>query len=239
MKIRGKIKFKEAIYIDENLLKKLEEVILEFFKKVTYECRLCNDDYIEFNSLNELLCYENNKYRKIDTIKIKFDYNVLEFSPTTSILSSYEYNVFGEYEVYDSDKSILFQEKVMNILKCNKKSKWYTFLTKISTFHLWIVIIGFFVANAIFSAIKGGINEGNIFTTNALNLTMAVAIILSIFLALMCNVFAKCRNTLFPPISFMIGEQIQEIRKNEDRFSKIFWGIIVAFIVSFVVAKIV
>lgn len=234
MTIHGKIQFKEAIIVNEKLLKDLEEVILSFFKHVTYECKLCNGDGIEFDSLDELLTYENIKTRKIVRLKIKFDYNEIIFEPTFSKISSYQHTVFGVYKVYDSDTSILFSEKVQRVLENSKRSKWYTFLTKISMMHFCFLIVGISIGSTIYSVMSEGVMGKSVYTVNSINISIIIGILCIIF----SIIAAKCRDILLPPISFMIGEQLQEIKRNEEKFSKIFWGIIIAFIVSYVVAKI-
>ncbi len=234
MTIHGKIQFKEAIIVNEKLLKDLEEIILSFFKQITYECKLCNGDGAEFDSLDELLAYENIKARKIVRLKIKFDYNEIIFEPTFSKINSYQHTVFGVYKVYDSDTSILFSEKVQRVLEKSKRSKWYTFLTKISFTHFCIFIIGISTGSTIYSVMSEGVIGKSVYTVNSINISIIIGILCIIF----SIILAKCRDILLPPISFMIGEQIQEIKRNEEKFSKIFWGIIVAFIVSYVVAKV-
>lgn len=79
-----------------------------------------------------------------------------------------------------------------------------------------------------------GVIGKSVYTVNSINISIIIGILCIIF----SIILAKCRDILLPPISFMIGEQIQEIKRNEEKFSKIFWGIIVAFIVSYVVAKV-
>lgn len=235
MTIHGKIRFKEAIIVDEKLLINLEEVILSFFKKITYECNLFNGDYIEFDSLIELLNYENNRSRKIVKLKIKFDYNEIIFEPTFSKLNSYQYTVFGVYRVNDSDTSILFSEKVQRVLENGRRNKWYTLLTKVSMMHFFIFALGISIGSTIISVMKEGIlGKENIYTIYSINIGLTIGILIMI----VSTILAKCRDMLLPPIIFMIGEQIQEIKRNEDRFSKIFWGVIVAFIISFIVTKI-
>lgn len=234
MTIHGKIQFNEAIIVDEKLLTNLEEVILSYYSKVTYECKLHNEDMVEFESLKELLNYKNIKSRKIVMLKVKFDYNEIYFEPTLSKISSYSHTVFGIYKMDDSDKSILFSKKVEEILENGRRSKWYTFVTKFSMMYFLMFILVLSIGNAIYSIVKEGVMGGNIYTINSLNLSLMLAILLlviSIFLA-------KCRDALLPPISFMIGEQVEEIEKQKNLFDKIFWGIIVAFVVSLIVAKI-
>ena len=82
MTIHGQIRFKDALIVDEKLLRELEKVILKFYESVSYSCNLCNDDKIIFNSLEELLNYENSKIRKIVRLSISFGhYNDIVIEP--------------------------------------------------------------------------------------------------------------------------------------------------------------
>lgn len=235
MILHGNIKFKEAIIVDEKMLKELEEVIEEFFEDITYKCVLCNDDKIKFDSLQELLSYENIKTRSIKKMIVSFDKcNEIVFEIIGSIINSYKYTIQGSYKVDDSNKSILFSEKIDSIFKRHRRNKWYTILSKISFMHFWLLFFGISLVSSMRSIVEQGIEQGYIYTTNAVNLSIIAAL-------LICGIWVlilKFRDILFFPISFMIGEQIDIIKKREDIASKIFWGIIIAFIVSFIVAKI-
>lgn len=234
MIIHGKIRFKEAIIVNEKLLRDLEKVILQFFKKIKYECRLCTDDYILFNSLEELLNYENNKKSRIEKLVLEFDYNKIEFYTTVSYFCSYGCTVVGSYKVETQDENILFSKKVMEVLEKSRRNKLYTFFTKISILYFMVFILVISSASTIYLVMKEGLKGGNIYTTNSINLGITIGILI-FFIGW---ILAKCRNLLFPPISFMLGEQIEQIKKNEDRTSKIFWGVIVAFVISYIVTKI-
>lgn len=168
------------------------------------------------------------------SLEIKFEHNKIIFKPTLSFYGSYRYTVSGDYEVHDSDTSILFSEKVQRVLENGRRSKWYTLLTKISLIHFCLLVTGITIGSTIYSVTREGLLGGDVYTVNSINIGITIGILFFV----VSMILAKCRDILLPPISFMIGEQIQEIKRNEDRFSKIFWGVIVAFIVSFIVAKI-
>ncbi len=85
MTIHGKITFKDAIIIDGKLLKELESVILENFTKIKYEGSLCNGDSILFDSLSELLQYENINQRKLIELKLLVNLDYLFRSSYMSV----------------------------------------------------------------------------------------------------------------------------------------------------------
>lgn len=233
MIIHGKIAYKDAIIVDKKLLEELEKVILNFFDRVSYSCKLYNDSRIDFESLEELLNYENPKIRKIMRLSITFGYSgEIVFEPSIAFFSSYKYTVQGNYQNENLDESVLFQEKVKDILNRSKQDKWYTILTKINTMQFLIVMLVFWACLLVFSVYTKGIEQEVTFSPIIFNLY----IIASFVFCLIGYILSKCRNFLLPVIAYKIGEQIKVIEKGRDLFSKIFWGIIVAFFVSFIVA---
>ncbi len=235
MNIYGKIRFKDAIIIDEKLLRDLENTISQFFGKVSYSCRLCNDNRIEFESLDELINFENVKIRKIVSLSMKFNcINEIEFEPDISFFSSYKYTVQGTFNTDDLDKSVLFQEKVKAILDRNKQDRWYIILTKMNYMHLCLASFIFSTCSTIYAIYTGGLEQKISYNPLIFNLSISIGVVFFI----LAVILSKFRNVLLPPVAFKIGEQIKEIEKGRNLFSKIFWGVIVAFIVSLVVAYI-
>ena len=229
MVIYGKINFKEAIIVDEKLLRELEVVILEFFSNVVYTCTLCNEDRIDFSSLEELLGYENMSKRKIERLKLSFGYyNELVFEKTFSFCSSYKNTVTCEFSSEDYNSSILFQEKIKNILEKGKREWWYTAISKITMLHFAIAFLNL----GIFLNLREFFLKGVAAFSEEVFHISALTIIIFFLVYFVTIIMSKFRERLIPAISFMIGEQIGQIKKGEELFSKFFWGVIVAFIVS-------
>lgn len=237
MKIQGKIKFKDAIVVDEKLLRELTDIILSFYKYINFSCFLCNDSKIEFDTLDELLDFDNNRIRKIERMSISFGYsNEIVFKPTIGIFSSYKYTVEGTYITEKYDEGILFHEKIRNALDKNKQSKWYTIITKISILYFCIAVSSFFLGYTIASLYAEGINASPKIQYTITDIALSITI--GLILILLAGMLSKFRNVLLPPIVYKIGEQIKEIEKRRDLFSKIFWGVIVAFFVSILAGKV-
>lgn len=239
MKIHGKIRFKDAIVVDEKLLRELEEIILSFYTHISFSCDLCNDDTISFGSLEELLNYDNAKIRKIVSLTMSFSscgaYNKIQFDPDISLFSSYKYTVQGTFETEDMDKSILFSEKIKNSLNKHKQSIWYTLITKMCMMHFLILLLLFSFGSTFYLVFTKGINISKEMGYSPITINLGIAFMF--FCMLFGYVFSKCRNTLLPPIAYKIGEQIKEIEKGRDLFSKIFWGVIITFAISVLVGK--
>ena len=234
MTLHGNIKFKDAIIVDEKLLRELEEIILNFYDEISYSCLLCNDDKITFDSLDELLNYENVKTRKIERLSISFGYfNEIEFKTEMAMFSSYKSTVQGTFITEKYDESVLFTEKIKNALTKNRQSRWYTLMTKFSYFHFTMFLLAFTVGLCIYILFvsKTKINQA----TSYVPMYFCFGIAFSVLLLLISFLLSRIRNALLPPIAYKIGEQIKEIDRGRDLFGKIFWGIIVTFVISLLV----
>lgn len=242
MRIYGKISFKEALVVDEHLLRELEKTILSFYDSIAYSCKLCNSDKIEFDSLDELLSYENYKIRKIVKLSIEFGIgNNIAFEPDRAMLVSYKYTVQGDFVTEDQDNSILFQSKVKDILLRNRQNKWYTIITKMNLIQFNILLLGVLSCVFVYGFFTHNWKMDNNVGTYiyGFDLGIVAGIVMGGVFILLGGILAKCRDFLLPPIAYKIGEQIKEIEKAKDLFSKIFWGIVVTFIVSLITAIIV
>lgn len=229
MELRGNIKFADAIIVNEKLLLELEKIIYEFYEDVSYEATLCNEDKIKFENLGELISYENIDERKIERLDIDFGrVNSLTFTPTFSMAKSYQYTVTGNYKMNNSDKSIVFSNKVNSALKKNSRPKWYTFLTKFSIAYFLLFLLIICGMAYVYEYIKFHTIKDSSLKINYLMISMLIGGVLAYLFILL----SKIRNYLFPCISYMIGEQINKIQKKNKLYENIFWGIIVTFVIS-------
>ena len=71
MKYKTEFSFNKAIIVDANMLSEMQKVILEYCDNIEYRAYLENRDKIEFESLDELLEFENSKRNRINEIYIE------------------------------------------------------------------------------------------------------------------------------------------------------------------------
>ncbi len=236
MIIYGHVYFNHAIIVSERMLKELQDAILVFYDLVEYKAYLYNGDEIAFDSLEELTSYDNYENRRIKRLVASFGYdNQIYFEKNTSFISSYKYTVHCKYATKNNDESILFSNKIKGILKKGRRPLYYTFITKICMFHFLAFLLGIWIAAVIFLLFNGGLNK-----TSGTNEKLTESIGIGVLFMLIANIIAsfleKIREKIMPALAFDIGEQIKVNERFKDLASKIFWGIIVAFIMSILTA---
>lgn len=235
MELHDKIGYKKAIIVDECMLKELDQCIRCFFTSVPkYSADLLDESIIDFETLDELLQYENFGNKAIKFLKISFGYaNRLTFRQTLSLFHSYEYSLLTEYVIKDMDDNILFKQEMIKIFEKGKRPWHYTFVTKFSYMYFFIA---FLFLIAIFSGIlylKGMF----VFEDTPLSVSLFNTwIICTTSILIISYLLSRIRKVLFPVISYKIGEQKKQIERRDDLISKFFWGVIVAGIVSVIIS---
>ncbi|MFA9375766.1 MAG: hypothetical protein ACERKZ_03320 [Lachnotalea sp.] len=235
MLIKGQIKFKEAITVTPEFLKDISEVICIYYNYVSYKANLKNNDIIMFESLDELIKYDNFNDNKLATLSIYSDIKLnLEFETTSSTLHKYNYTLHGNYSMNSMDDSILFKKKLDDILKKRAEAKFYTFISKISMVYGLIIVVALCVLGSLYCSILGISTNGEISIFDY---------IISWFLSMVgvvtfSKIFNKFQSVYFPPIVFYWGEEIQNYDKIKQLRKNVFWGVIVTLLVSLLVSLI-
>ena len=62
--------FKKAIIVNEKMLREVEKLMLEYYSDISYSVKLENRDDIKFESLDELISFENSKFNRISELHI-------------------------------------------------------------------------------------------------------------------------------------------------------------------------
>lgn len=228
MVLHGKIEFAKALAVDEKLLKELESVLSEYYDDITYNVWLINGNRVRFESLEELIDYDNFEERRISRLMITMEYtNEIIFDTTISPINSYKNTVVVTYCMNDSDKSHIFNKKVKSILEKHKRTTSYTAFTKISTIY-------FCIAGLIASSISYIYSWATGIATETTTLTYSVIVNGTIFsvivLIFIFWILSKARIKIAPPITFKIGCEIKEDEKREKLRGNILWGVIIATI---------
>ena len=235
MELHDKIGYKKAIIVDECMLTELDQCIRNFFALAPkYSADLLDESIIDFETLDELLQYDNFGNKAINFLKISFGYaNRLTFKQTLSFFHSYEYSLLAEYIINNREDNILFKQEMFKIFEKGKRPWHYTFVTKFSYMYFCIAFL-FFIA--IFSGIlylKGMF----IFKDTPLSASLFNNWIISTAsIFIVSYLLSRIRKVLFPVISYKIGEQKKQIERRDDLISKFFWGVIVAGIVSVIIS---
>lgn len=234
MELHDKLGYRKAIIVDERMLIDLDKCIRNYFtSSPNYSADLLDESIVVFESLDELIQYDNFGNKAIKYLKVSFGYNnSLVFKKTLSSFHSYEYSLLIEYVIKNMDDNILFKKEMIKIFEKGKRPWYYTFVTKFSYMY-------FFIAFMFMTVIFGGILYfKDMF--KIINTTLTVGMFITWFICtalilFMSYLLSRIRNFLFPVISYNIGEQKKQIEGRDKLISNIFWSVIVAGILAIIV----
>jgi hypothetical protein len=238
MLISGNIAYKRAICLTEDILRKMETLLLKYFDTVTYFCSLVNNDYVVFYSLKELLTYDNHSNGKIQYLSIVAKTNNeskhkcnLDFFPKPSFLNSNDTTMSGFVDLENQDDIIFIKNKINYILNSSEISTCYTILTKLSVAY---VVLGYLIIKAILYMVSFGKEDKSAAIDLTFNNIFYPTLIAFMISFIIYFIFKKIWGYLFPPITYKWGAQIFEANKKSNLRQQILWGIIVSLLVSLV-----
>lgn len=236
MKVKAKFGYKSAIVVDNDLLREINELITSYFIQPDYSAKVVSNDEIKFDNLEELLEYDNFSSGRVKSLSVHFgsyDEILFEEDRTGWSINSYTYSVKALFQTDSNDKSEDFKRKLKKLLDKKKQSILYTAASKFSFVHICVVVLIYSVLLNFFQLLHD--STASVMETTPALITVAIAIVIIAY-AFMAGL-VKILNTFFCPIVFALGENKKRYEKIKDIKSKIFWGVIVASIVSIVVTK--
>lgn len=233
MRLKAKYGYKSAIIVDEELLRDLDSLLKKYLNEPKYKASLMNEDTITFDSVEELINYDNHSRGAIKTLDICCGYdNYMYFRPYFADINSYKTSVDITYYSDNRDKSEEFKRKLDELLKKHKQTIAYTFVSKISLFYLSILGMAVCVTSSIMSLLKDKHKSDVVsFSEGFPVVCISLAIIV-----LICCLIWQVKKRYYPPIVFLIGERKKEYEKITAGKIRFFWGLIVATIIAICVA---
>lgn len=229
MKRQTSFSYKKAIIVDNNMLNEIDKEIRAIYAIVKYEAITVSGDKIEFESLNELLSYENAENEKLVSVDIsardeKFintAYIFIKCKPS-SFWESFE-TVRVTFTVDDTNKKVIFKNNVMHLLERCTQNKKYNAISKTEVFILFSIV---YIGAAIFYFIKLFSNKGQIST--ALSTTMII------LCALYClkMPLQKYRDKYYPRVVFYLGDQIKQYEEQKGSRQNFFWTVCIGGVIS-------
>ncbi len=234
MIIYGGFKFKKAIVVTKKLLEELEEIILSKFNNIKYNALLDNGNSIDFNSLDEVVSYENFENNRIKHLRITANSSFnLEFNTKMSATVAYNSTVNMNFQMDNIDNCILFESKIKKLMEKNKQPWYYTVFSKTSSYHLGATFFAAWVILAAYTLItKRSSNGGSSDVTSAVNLILPIFLTIIFMIVIISK---KIRDYFFPPIIFYWESEVQRSDKIQTLRTQIFWGVIVATILSILI----
>ena len=233
MKYKTEFSFNKAIVVDANMLSEMNKIILEHCDSIGYRACLENKDRIDFESLDELLEFENSKKNRISEIHIeardKAWENTIEIDlcAYSVYVQMFTETVSVSMVTNDIDKKTVFKEKIGTLLERHQQSKRYNLISKTGVLNIIQMIYMVCAVGYLYLFLTKGIKE--------LKSWLAILIIvLGFFSLVLREPLQKCQKKYFPPIAFCLGDGVEEYAENKNGRRNFFWGIIVAGIMSII-----
>lgn len=235
MVINGRMQYKSAIVVNDVFFRDLDRMLEEYFEKPRYSADLLNGDNIEFDSVSEVMDYDNFSSRAISTIRISYGIgNYIYIRPTISFINGYKSTIEMSFEIDSSDKCEEIKRKAKIIFDKHKQSTLYTMASKFAMMHICILLLALsFISNLhVLLAPKNQVFEiGN-------STLVAIWTVGTILLLLVGYGISWLVNKCFPAIIFYLGENIKNVEKSSKLKSNIFWCVIVTAFVSALISLI-
>lgn len=233
MVVKGKLCFNSAIIVNDSFIRDINELLSEYGFEPNYTSELVNGDTIKFESVEELLAYDNYSNRAIKSMDISFGYgNSIRIEPEAYIWGMYKSTIEVRIEMDNNDRVEEIKRKLELIFDKHKQTKLYTLASK---FSMGYVYRGIFLLSVILIFWKLIIPPKETVEVVNYNIISVVIVGIVVLIALeraVSWVISRC----FPPIVFYLGDNIRTIEKESKTKSNVFWVIIVGAIVGTIVS---
>jgi len=232
MQINGLFKYKSAIVLTPERMAELDNILNKYYPSFFYSAVIENESKIKFSNLREMISFDNALQHKIKSIIIseKDEANYpdlfIKIKPRKSIFFNFEYTVLVEYKLSNPDDEILLRNELSILF--NKARAQNSFLYKFSLIQLLFPYTIWGILYYSYSAIFKSFDLFKEYT----NTRMLFEFFIATWVLAICMFFPFLWMKIFPPIMFSWGEAIQVNRRLCDTRNKIFWGLIVASLIS-------
>lgn len=235
MIITGKCRRKKAILVTPERLRELSNILLKHCERIEYNARTKAGTRIEFESIEELLSYDNFKTRRIvelDLTGYRGYSRTVEVSlgdQNYSILLNYGSTIRCDYKLSTIDEESILTNDINTWFEKSKCSYWL--LGKFSLSGM-LFIPSFFITLVRF--ISGDKVEFDTSNLHIWLLLVLVTIGVIGFWSLVDFIDEHFLANLFPAVAFKWGEESDRYDKWEKYRSNLLWGVIMAIIIGLV-----
>ena len=230
MMLEGWFEYKKALILTPERINELEKILLKYSESVSYEGKTVANTAISFTSMDELLIYDNLRNRKLKSLTVIGKRNKYERVVTCEfeagglgILVGYDETCVCSYNVSNVDIETTLREDIQTFLK--KITARYWLFGKFRIVGLMMALCLLLVSYILNVGVK---RSGNLdvkvflFTTIAGILIARGAIMIDRYVI----------RELFPPLSFLWGEAVDQGKRMEVWRSNLFWVIIVGILLA-------
>lgn len=221
MKKTSILKYDKTLVLSESDIINLSNILGCYCTELNYRATTYDETSIAFESIQELLSYDNFKKGKIKTLRISgFNQHHRIFELTFYGQRSSAPYVECEYSFKNTDDEISFTTKLNSFFEKTTEA-YYQYM--ISTLSVLFALIGVLIY----------IVKINWPPSNFLVLATTFDILMAYYL-----IDRKLLKFLFPSITFLWGEEIKKHSKRTDLRKQLFWGVIITVIISIFVTKV-
>ena len=219
--------WKHAILVKEIDLKGITESVSQYYSESTFEVHCNEGSRITFQSLNDLLEYENPNFRRIESISMYFDTGGRECRVLIRLSVSGSDSCGIHIEDNDDSRSFNVANEIEKRLRSCKP--WYSFLLRfsLSTYFL-IALLAIATIMTWVQAFSGDLKESQIPLIYKPFIYLPFLIVIGIIFIVLDKVW----EWIFPKVWFCIGRQKDELEKRSSVRSKLLIGIGLALLVG-------
>jgi hypothetical protein len=233
LEVRKTHEFYRAICIDENFLKEMQAIILKTCKEIVLIAIQKNGNKITFDSMEELIHFDNPQNNKLVTLKVT---GLLGFKEIIEIkfeffggaLTAYSTTVRYSYAFPGEEDAACFLLKFKSLLNAATCKYWW--IGKCGTYLLvltfcWVIVLVNIINGNIINDIRNGIN----FTVkNFISTVIGIIIIIGL------RIFdRRIWLDLFEPVAFCIGKGVQQFKRKESIRFGLLWSFVTVIIALF------
>lgn len=235
MEYRMSFEFKKAIVVNEEMLRAIEKEIRNYCDRIEYNAKLENDAKIKFDSLEELITYENSKGDKIERLDIesrKSGYDSVDrvdisIFADVSLFSKFESTATVSLTTDSLDKKTLLKEKLEHIFTRFEQDKRYNKVSRNAISHRIDLYFFICIIVLIWQVVSTGFSDANE--------GLVIAVMTLGILEFIKTPIEKKQKEFYPPIVFYLGDEKNLYDDNKTGRKSFFWTVVIGGTLTIVV----
>lgn len=230
MKYKTEFNFQKAVIVDEKMIREMVKEIEKYCDLIEYSSKLEKGGTIDFESLEELINFENSKVNSLKSIYItardkEYKNRIsVEIEAFSVFVSQFCNTISVEMTIDSTDKKAAFETKMKEIFERHEQEKKYNAISKNAIFN---VLFAAYIIAVLFVAVSFIMSGFESVNKRLLDVWFVLSICYLIKLP-----FEKLQKKYYPPIVFYLGDGISIYDKNERARDGFFWTVIVGGIIG-------
>ena len=235
MKISGRIKRKKSVIVTPERVRLICDIILKHSERLEISAETLAKTTISFESIEELLEYDNFKPRRIVALEIA---GYIGYSRIISVeigdfnlspITNYGSTVRCSYNLSSVDAETIFVSDFETWYQKSKCSYWL--IGKFSFNGLFFVPSAFITLIRFISGAEVNIDLANGVVFAAV---IAITLLACVFMYLVKLLDVHLLGNLFPAVAFLWGEEVKRNEKWEQFRINLVWCVIIGILIGLV-----